>query len=363
MIEGGEMTIVWMLTILTAATWGQHAKNEPVSGTRLVETSAYSTPATEDDGGEGQHRKSPEKRDKPGAAGSANPLWVRLVEEGVAVDRTAKLRARLPKPLMSDGLSQAEQQKILAQVAGARPLEEFVRNAVVAPFAMEIVDVSLPEAPTPLRRVDVSYVAYGRLEQLFSEDFLEHLLHQAASQRKSRYPIGRRILSAEELAKRNLLLPPDGSTHKERYLFTAAALFDRVLLRTTQHVVVTRSEETLVLASAVAPAFQEDKEYPNQWQPIQVDDQGRFTLGPAQPYFASASYTKVTRLRQPTGALFIEHHHLFAEPNEWFGGKNFLRSKLPLAVQEAVRKLRWELRRPDESTPPTPTPPKSKTNG
>ncbi|MCS7305572.1 MAG: hypothetical protein NZ602_10755, partial [Thermoguttaceae bacterium] len=57
-------------------------------------------------------------------------------------------------------------------------------------------------------------------------------------------------------------------------------------------------------------------------------------------------------LRQPGGALFIEHHHLFAEPNQWFGGKNFLRSKLPLAIQETVRKLRWQLR--SQGTPSEP---------
>ncbi len=293
----------------------------------------------------------------PGAFGKSpvpdahNPLFADLIDRGISVDEGGKLHVRLPQPTMADGLSQAEQQKILLQAAGRRPLEEFTRNAVVAPFSMDIVDVPLPESPTPLRRVDVWYVAYGQLEQLFSEAFLEHLLHQAAAQHKSRYPVGRRILSPDELEARNLRLPPDTPSHKERYLFTATALFDRVLLQTTRHVVVSRSEESLVLAAALAPAFHEDKQYPNQWQSIQVDEQGRFTLGPAQAYVASASYTKVTRLHQPAGALFIEHHHLFAEPQEWFGGKNFLRSKLPLAVQEAVRKLRWHLRSPSPAPP------------
>jgi len=337
--------------LITAALAGEDPK-ALVPGNRMVETAACSTFAPENPLRKGPGQKSPEEQGPSRAGGPSNPLFRRLVEEGMAVDRTGKQCVRLPEPTMPDGLSEAEQQKILAQVAGHRPLEEFTRNAVVAPFAMEIVDVSLPEASEPLRRVDVGYVAYGKLEQIFSEDFLDQLLHQVGGERKSRYPVGRRILLPDELSQRHLPLPPDTDACKERYLFTAAALFDRVLLRTTRHVVVSRGEESLILAAALAPVFQEDKEYPNQWQSIQVDDQGRVTFGQMRPYFASASYTKATRLHQPEGALFIEHHHLFAEPKDWFGGKNFLRSKLPLAVQEAVRKLRWQLRSPSQPASP-----------
>ncbi|MCS7305401.1 MAG: hypothetical protein NZ602_09890, partial [Thermoguttaceae bacterium] len=224
----------------------------------------------------------------------SNPLLVRLIEEGIPADEQGKVRVRLPKPTMPDSLSEAEQARILAQVAKPRPLEEFVRNTVVAPFAMQIVDVPLPETPDPIRRVDVWYVAYGQLEQLFSEQFLEQLLHQTTAHRHSRYPVARHILSAEELSDRNLVLPPDTPTSKERYLFTAVAMFDRVFLRTTRYIVINRSEESLVLAAAVAPAFQQDKQYPNQWQSIQVDEQGRFTLGPPKAYWTSGSYTKIT---------------------------------------------------------------------
>jgi len=344
-----------MAILLAASKQSIPAERSIQSGARPVSENAGLV--SENAGLKVPNRQSWPSQGSAKAGGPANPLFLRLIEEGIPVDGEGKLRVRLPEPTMPNGLSEAEQQKILAQAAGRRPLEEFLRNAVVAPFAMEIVDVALPEAPEPLRRVDVCYVAYGQLEQLFSEAFLEHLLHQAGAQRKSRYPTGRHLLSAEEWTKRNLFLPSDTECHKERYFFTSVALFDRVLLRTTQHVVITRSEESLVAAAALAPAFGQDKEYPNQWQPIQLDEQGRVALGPARPYFASASYTKVTRLHRPTGALFIEHHHLFAEPNDWFGGKNFLRSKLPLAVQEAVRKLRWQLRTP-APPPSVPSPEK-----
>ena len=45
---------------------------------------------------------------------------------------------------------------------------------------------------------------------------------------------------------------------------------------------------------------------------------------------------------EPTGALFVEQHIIFAEPTGWFDGANLLRSKLPNVVQNAVRTTRRE---------------------
>jgi hypothetical protein len=54
---------------------------------------------------------------------------------------------------------------------------------------------------------------------------------------------------------------------------------------------------------------------------------------------------KLTRLREPAGAVFVEGHVIFAEPKGWFDGENVLRSKLPLGVQNQVRALRREFLR------------------
>ena len=51
----------------------------------------------------------------------------------------------------------------------------------------------------------------------------------------------------------------------------------------------------------------------------------------------------MTELIEPQGALFVEYHLVFDEPKAWFGGANLLRSKLPLMVQDNIRKFRREL--------------------
>jgi hypothetical protein len=63
-------------------------------------------------------------------------------------------------------------------------------------------------------------------------------------------------------------------------------------------------------------------------------------IGPARPYIGAAWYSKATKLQQPQGAVLFEYHIVFDEPEGWFNGANLLRSKLPLLVQDGVRKFR-----------------------
>jgi hypothetical protein len=56
-------------------------------------------------------------------------------------------------------------------------------------------------------------------------------------------------------------------------------------------------------------------------------------------------YVKITKLQEPRGALFIEQHVIYQEPAGWFGAPNYLRAKLPPAVQDNVRKMRAEIQK------------------
>jgi hypothetical protein len=51
-------------------------------------------------------------------------------------------------------------------------------------------------------------------------------------------------------------------------------------------------------------------------------------------------YAKITALKEPPGAVFVEFHLAFSEPIEWFRGTNQLGAKLPAVVQNQVREAR-----------------------
>ena len=280
-----------------------------------------------------------------------NQVFRQLTAEGVPVDLKGSGHIRLEKPTMADGLDAAAQGRVIAAVAGAnRRVEDLLHDAVVAPFVMKIDDIPAADGGDLFRRVDVWYVAYGKLDALFTEESFAEMVEFASGQQKSRLPVSHGVVSEDRLRKLGIAIAGTAD-RKEQYCYGAFDLFDRVLLRSTRRVVATRGHESIVVASLVDPRFNGDAQHPNQWQPVQVDAQRAFKLGPPKPYVSSGSYCKITRLAAPPAALFIEGHHLFAEPQAWFGGKNLMRAKLPLAVQDSVRKLRRQLRA-DSAAPP-----------
>ena len=136
-------------------------------------------------------------------------------------------------------------------------------------------------------------------------------------------------------AQRRLDVDPD-----ERFMCVNLELFDRVKVRGTMRARLTRGKESVILAATLDPRFAEDREFPNSWRPLHLDDAGRMITGPARTYAGAAWYCKATKLKQPKGAVLIEYHIVFDEPEGWFNGANLLRSKLPLLAQDGVRKFR-----------------------
>ena len=267
-----------------------------------------------------------------------------LTEQGLPVDAQGKSFVKLPGATMPDGLDAAAQRRAIEQVAGPRrSMKHLLRDSVVAPFVLKIDEVSTGEAEEPFRRVDVWYVAHGELKSFSDEEFFEAFVDLAPAKKKSRFPLAGGILTPDELRRRGLRAV-DSPQIKQRYCYSTVDLFDRVLISTTRRVVVTIGSESVLVAAVIDRRLTRDADYPNQWRSIEFGKDGQFSLGPPQAYVHSASYTKITRLHDPAGALFIEHHHVFAEPRGWFAGKNLLRSKLPLATQHSVRTLRQKLK-------------------
>ena len=180
-----------------------------------------------------------------------------------------------------------------------------------------------PEAPA--RGVDVWFVAHD-------DKFAGWLMSAAKGA-----GVGR-PLTKEHLRKRGLG-SADGTP--EAYRHVEFDLLGKVHLRATVRVVWTKTTQSVLVAAEVDPRFLGDPEFPNQWQPIVGKGDAR-KLGQAKPWGGGGFYLKITKLVEPTGALFVEQHVIFAEPTGWFDGANLLRSKLPLVVQNSVRVTRQE---------------------
>ncbi len=274
------------------------------------------------------------------SATTENALLAELTERGVRLQSGQQVR--LPKPLLPDGLDSSQQSEILRKAAGKHPLDRFLRNSVVGPFSLEIDSVQDAAGKRDGQRVDFYFVAYGTLEKLISDELLGELAGAQESRDKAAGPINVRALTDDELRARKLVVRADDELAGS-YVAIDVPILDRVQLSGVGVGIRQKGKESVLGAWKLDERFADDNKFPNRWRPIERDQLGKTKLGPPTPFAGLGGYIKVTRLHEPRGALLVECHAAFDEPRGWFDGKNLLRSKLPLVVQENVRTFRRKL--------------------
>lgn len=265
-----------------------------------------------------------------------NDVYKALLSNGVAI--APQHAIKLPPPVVADGLDAAAQRRAITQLISDRyDWETFSRRSVVSPFLLKIEDGSRVTGQIG-RRVDLYFVAYGSFDKLRRDNYLAEQLNLAGSERDNSEGNQIRVLTGDELTNRNL--PAPQQTEDARWIAIESTLLNKVRISLTTRNIMTPLKDSVLIASVADRQFDEDAEYPNLWRPITVDDAGRKQIGPSQPYAGIGSYVKATRLAEPIGAVFIEYHVAFIEPEGWFHGTNLLRSKLPIVAQDMVRNFR-----------------------
>ncbi|MBX3413393.1 MAG: hypothetical protein KF708_11955 [Pirellulales bacterium] len=274
------------------------------------------------------------------AAEARADLLEELVQQGVKLPSGTAVM--LPTPIMSAGMTPAEQQETLQRAADKYPLDRFTRNAVVSPFVLEINSLDDETGERRGQRIDFCFVAYGKLAAFEDEGLFDQLAGAAESESAHQETLKARALTPEELKQRGLTLAGTPALDPN-FIAIDVSILDRVQLGGVAYTERAKQAGSVVAALRLDERFAEDKEFPNRWQPLLRDAAGRLSPGDPLPYTGLGGYIKVTELAEPRGALFIECHVAFDEPHGWFEGKNLLRSKMPLVVQDNVRSLRRKL--------------------
>jgi len=277
-----------------------------------------------------------------GAARADSPadLIEDLTARGVRIESADSVR--LPPPQMPDGLAPSEQRQALRAAAGKYPLDRFLRNAIVSPFTLDIESVDDPAGKRRGQRVDFCFVAYGTLAAIIEQDLFGDLAGAAEAGQKESAHTSARSLATEELTAQGLT-PRKSAAREEYFLKVDIPILNRVQLRGVLFAVREKRPESVVAGISLDDRFRRPGALENSWSPIVRDAQGRSSIGPPTPYAGLGGYMKVTQLPEPADALFVECHLAFDEPQAWFDGKNLLRSKLPLVVQDNVRTFRRKL--------------------
>ena len=270
-----------------------------------------------------------------------NPIFEDLIRNGVRMSDGSAVR--LPPPIMPDRLDAAGQWAAMKKVAtGRNPVEKLVQKSFYAPVVVKVRTVKQPEGQRPVvRRVDLWFVAHGDWDVLTSKKFLESLAG-AKDEGPNRIVSKSGTLSDEEMTERKLSVTnKDG--YEERFVYSTFSLFERVELSATRLAGLTRGEDSWLAAARIDRRFDKDPEYPNQWRALLRDVRAEIKPGPAHPFLHAGGYAKITRLKKPADAVFVECHLAYEEDYGWFDGVNLVRRKMPLMVREKVRTFRRKL--------------------
>ncbi len=252
-----------------------------------------------------------------------NPVY-QMLRDG-QVNGAADAALKMPEPVMADGLTAAQQQQVIKKIAGTPNIASFMRESVRAlPVKIRIEKVD--GVQDTFRHAHYYYIAYGELDNIANQDFFQGQLNGNNNAKVT-------VLTAEDLEQRGI---KDVDQNHEGYGYVTTDVIKKLELSTLGRGFWSKTEDSIVFASIVDPRFAADKEYPNQWREKQTNNLGAAKLGPPQPYGGSGIYTKITELKQPKGALFIETQMYFHEPKGWFGGRNLLGAKLPATIKISI---------------------------
>ena len=267
-----------------------------------------------------------------------NSVYLDVLSQGLSNGGQA---VRLPEPRLRDGQDADTQRAALREVVGSeRALLYLVGKSVTAPYIIKVRDV--PAADATIRVVDLWFVVYADLAQL--DPAREAARADGKDAEAGNMKFQTRLLKASDLRAAGVAPPAETTGRNTWYAHIHGRLLDRIELDVTNQVVGSQSSESAVIAARTDPAFDKAGPNGNGWRSI-TSSAGGQTEGALKSYAGGISYTKISRLAFQPGALLVEMHGAFVEPQAWFQGAPILRSKFSVIAQDQIRTLRRELAR------------------
>ena len=272
------------------------------------------------------------------AAEAVNPWAKRLADEGVPILDGAVYKFETPRDWAK--LTPAEKATVVAKAAEKSSPARFAANKPDAPIRLDIAPILDATKTRRAQRLRIAFLAYGDPERFKTLD--AKLLVPGAGKNEP--------LTAAELAERKLV-PAKTDVLEEFYAKSVTTIDDNFQLTGITRTQKYQSTDRLLVAVAYDPAFADDREFPARWRYLK---RGK-PLEPPFPYTGLGGWVQAVRheltadertalkLGPTDERYFVEGEFLFSEPTKWYGLNDYLRSKIPIAVEEAVKSLRTKL--------------------
>src|SRR5262245_13588749 len=264
-------------------------------------------------------------------AAEPKPLLAEMTSDGLAIP--GGKRFPLQQPAMAKGLSAEQKQAVVEKFAREFPRGVFLRRDSAAPHVWKIESIKGDDGKRRGNRIDLYFAAYGKVKDLERQEMLGALM----GSNRTKEPV---VLAEKDLAGRKIT-PAKLEGIEERYVVLDLELIEKVQISGVVRSQKRWEDGSLVSAMVLDDRFADDKEHPNRWRAIKEQRGERVGFGPPRPYSGFGGYVKATPVKDDL--LFFELHFAFAEPYDWFEGRNMLASKLPLALGSNVKTTRLKL--------------------
>ncbi|MFO0844398.1 MAG: hypothetical protein U0797_18710 [Gemmataceae bacterium] len=262
-----------------------------------------------------------------------------LTAEGLDIPGVGK--HKLPTPALKLGMSEADTKAEVQKFVADR--REFLDKNRNAPFRLDRVgDVVDRSGKVHGREFHLYFAAHGNIKDLDEHGLVHSLLGMKAGPRKAKGSKDLDYLDDDDLKARGLV-PATIQDGEERYSLLDMELFDKVKVDGVMRSRKQWVNGSLVTTMVLDPRFLNDKKYPNRWRSIPERKDDKDTLGPPQPYGGFGGYVKATPVPGMKNVIFLEMHFALSEPHDWFGGRNLIAARLPMATKENVANLRKKL--------------------
>ncbi len=292
----------------------------------------------------------------------ANLLY-QMTTAGIELSEAVSVQLAPPTfaTITGEPVDAASAQKALRRIAGPQGVARFTRDSVVAPLFVQ-TDAIMGDAGERIGHcIDVIFVVHQSIAEIRRSKVLDKFKSTAmdGSKTKSSNDGGgdegddvessmTRSLTNDELSEYGVTLDPEYETLG----YLRLPLLEKVVLsgvaRARRSVWSADDEAapvilTWILDSRFASASPEAHSISNQWRAIERTATGQRRLGSPHPYAGMGGYVVLAALPGDAEASIVQIRFVIHEPTEWFQGRNLLRSKLPLLIQDRVRNIRREL--------------------
>ena len=247
------------------------------------------------------------------------------------------VQIKLPAPALAGQLSEEQRTAAKKQLAGNDDWERFTRDSVVAPVTIKLEYVTDSAGTRVGHNVHSAFVVHAKLESLQDKDLMQQIFGKPESSNGS----GMKVTELSEADLRDAGVTVEKlETGQPRTTYSQIefVLLDKILLRGVLRTERTAEPGSITIAWQLDPKFASNPKWQGTW--TKVGETGTAS----HPYTGWGGFLNVTHVSEAPEMLLFESRMLLHEPSDWFSASNFVRSKLPLAIQEGARNFRRKLK-------------------